>query len=53
MSNDQHFLWICQRSLVLGLIVTLDWKVAAMIADGHKGGEASPVVYVSGEEVCF
>jgi len=31
----------------------LDWKIASIIAEGHHDGEASPVVYVSGEEVCF
>ncbi|MCI55661.1 DNA repair protein RadA, partial [Trifolium medium] len=32
---------------------TLLLQMAALIAEGLKDGEASPVVYVSGEEVCF
>lgn len=35
------------------LILTLDWKIASIIAEGHHNSKASPVVYVSGEEVCF
>jgi hypothetical protein len=31
----------------------MNWKMAGLIAEGLKDGEASPVVYVSGEEVCF
>lgn len=31
----------------------LRWKVAAMLAEGDEDVGASPVVYVSGEEVCF
>jgi len=30
-----------------------NWKIAAIISEGHKDGERSSVVYVSGEEVCF
>jgi len=40
---------------MLGLFAMLNWKMAALIADGCNGrdGEALPVVYVSGEEVCL
>ena len=31
--------------------LNLNWKIAAIIAEGHDIGGSSPVVYVSGEEV--
>jgi len=36
-----------------GLFVMLIWKISAMIANECSDGETPPVVYVSGEEVCF
>jgi len=35
------------------LFVMLNWKIAAMIAKECSDDEEPPVVYVSGEEVCF
>lgn len=34
-------------------LLTFDWKIAALIAEGHALGQPAPVVYVSGEEVIF
>ena len=32
-------------------ILRLNWKMAAIIAEGRDLGDSAPVVYVSGEEV--
>jgi len=42
-----------QLSLMSGLFLMLIWKISAMIANECSDGETLPVVYVSGEEVCF
>jgi hypothetical protein len=47
------FVILSLNNSVLISFLTFDWKIAALIAEGHDLGRPAPVVYVSGEEVIF